>query len=474
MAVVTLGLPIFEGKEDDDVNTFINLFQGYLHGINVDPVANSAQALGILRGCMKGESANWFDEYILGKRWHLSNLYNNTGQGNIAGIRARTMAELLGTNSIKPGTDAYTYANIGGNNAVTVTDAGSTTVPGGNAVNRWIPVQAFDQDWSIIGGEPTDDAVNNIANPGNNRPIVFPELRIGNAIYILRTQFPSVLNEKRKIRFGSLYQENNPIRVFYNKVKRYGKLLGFSPAIIEDQVLKGLSPENMVETDRIGLDRPLDDIIDSLERIEKHKKEMNLSQSNKDSQRTIIQAKYIPPVELGTRNYTSLSQQEPVVMSSENIIQDQINKMFKTYTDNLTQSFQTQFQTLQDKITNVSKPEPSYHPVVPQIAPELQPAHSLTSSELLKLQQSNRNLVESMLYPAGSDKIAQIAERIAKKMAKNEQKKLDKEIATSFSDMFSNLDISDNSATSNLVRSQNINDSDDDDEYCLQVVRKKK
>ena len=54
MAVVTLGLPIFEGKEDDDVNTFINLFQGYLHGINVDPVANSAQALGILRGCMKG------------------------------------------------------------------------------------------------------------------------------------------------------------------------------------------------------------------------------------------------------------------------------------------------------------------------------------------------------------------------------------------------------------------------------------
>ena len=49
MAVVTLGLPNFEGKEDEDMNVFLNLFRGYLHGININPVgAQRDQALGIL------------------------------------------------------------------------------------------------------------------------------------------------------------------------------------------------------------------------------------------------------------------------------------------------------------------------------------------------------------------------------------------------------------------------------------------
>ena len=39
MATTAIGLPIFEGKATDDIDTFIRLYMGYLDTINVDPFA---------------------------------------------------------------------------------------------------------------------------------------------------------------------------------------------------------------------------------------------------------------------------------------------------------------------------------------------------------------------------------------------------------------------------------------------------
>ena len=36
MAVVSIGLPVFEGGLDDDIEVFIDLYQEYLHGIGID------------------------------------------------------------------------------------------------------------------------------------------------------------------------------------------------------------------------------------------------------------------------------------------------------------------------------------------------------------------------------------------------------------------------------------------------------
>ena len=88
MANITLGLPVFSGSEDEDIDSFIHLYRSYmyLHAIGIDPVANSDQALGIFRACFKGEAGVWYNEQILGKKCELCNLYNNIGQVNIARV----------------------------------------------------------------------------------------------------------------------------------------------------------------------------------------------------------------------------------------------------------------------------------------------------------------------------------------------------------------------------------------------------
>jgi hypothetical protein len=63
MALISLGMPAFDGTEDDDLNLFISIFRSYLDSVNVnslDYAANptgASRAMGILRSCMKGASA---------------------------------------------------------------------------------------------------------------------------------------------------------------------------------------------------------------------------------------------------------------------------------------------------------------------------------------------------------------------------------------------------------------------------------
>ncbi|GBC33793.2 hypothetical protein RIR_jg22545.t1 [Rhizophagus irregularis DAOM 181602=DAOM 197198] len=55
MATTAIGLPIFEGKATDDIDTFVRLYMGYLDTINLNPYAAGGppeswkRAMGILR-----------------------------------------------------------------------------------------------------------------------------------------------------------------------------------------------------------------------------------------------------------------------------------------------------------------------------------------------------------------------------------------------------------------------------------------
>ena len=77
MALVTLGLPTYDGTEEADLDLFIGLYRGHLNAVNVNPldlVANpsgASRAMGILRGCLQGLAADFFDRELTGKRWEV-------------------------------------------------------------------------------------------------------------------------------------------------------------------------------------------------------------------------------------------------------------------------------------------------------------------------------------------------------------------------------------------------------------------
>ena len=346
MANVTLGMPIFSGDPDEDVELFLDLFRGYLAGLGINPADNAgnptghSRALGLLRGCMRGPAADWFDRELTGKNWELYNVFENHGQANWGALVARTMPQLTGTNSFRAGSPIDVYARVGANAGVTLAQR--------------LPPAGLDQNWTQLGGRPTDRPISAIVAGGGANPLVI-QLRVGCAIQYFRENYTTVLRERREIRFGNLTQGNDSVRDYYRKVTKYGRMLGFQNNVVEDQFLRGLSPDNMLEVDRIGANRPLGEIVDALEKIEKRKAEMRLGLTNRSTQQEII-SKTITPVQV-----PPVSAQEPVItkpVTAQEITHDQMNQLLKAQADNLTNTFQAQIQALQDKISQQSQPAP--------------------------------------------------------------------------------------------------------------------
>ncbi|CAG8799675.1 26736_t:CDS:2, partial [Dentiscutata erythropus] len=97
--------------------------------VAIDPLANRDQAFGIFRGCLSGRALDWFDRKILGKNWEVHNILANHGQAGMAALRARTMAQMVTSNSFRNPSIAHDYANVSGNNAVTQRQPNSDDYP---------------------------------------------------------------------------------------------------------------------------------------------------------------------------------------------------------------------------------------------------------------------------------------------------------------------------------------------------------
>src|SRR5271170_4510547 len=102
------------------------------------------------------------------------------------------MAQLITSNSIRVGTNAHAYATTAGNNAITMINAGNLQIAARAGLRLWVPVEEFNQDWSMLDGRHTDDN-NPIAAPGNPRAVTLPEFQIGCAIYWFRHNYHTVL-----------------------------------------------------------------------------------------------------------------------------------------------------------------------------------------------------------------------------------------------------------------------------------------
>ncbi|CAB5203939.1 unnamed protein product [Rhizophagus irregularis] len=129
--------------------------------------------MGILRSCMAGEAAEWFDREITGKNWELSGI-TSRGGANLAAFVALVIPEGAGgpnAGTYVNGSEAHVYATDGANALVTIRAAFILThdLIGG------------DKAWGRAGARPTDRAAPATADAGiaanNNRSIVFPERR---------------------------------------------------------------------------------------------------------------------------------------------------------------------------------------------------------------------------------------------------------------------------------------------------------
>ncbi|CAB4445261.1 unnamed protein product [Rhizophagus irregularis] len=314
---------------------------GYLDTINLNPYAAGGppeswkRAMGILRSCMSGEAAEWFDREITGKNWELSGI-TSRGGANLATFVALVIPEGAGgpnAGTYVNGSKAQAYARDGANALATIRAA-------------FIPTHDLmggDEAWERAGARLTDRAAPATADAGiaanNLNPIVFPGIKPGQALYWLRTQFPTILDEKKRIRFNSLYQENEPVDAFYRTVKRAGKLLKLTDDLIIEQFFRGLSADNIFEADRFHNLNP-DDLVKHLRNFERRRAEMRLGLQDRNRR---LQADYSEVTQ------PPLGNQEPVVLKSKSsgITQEQLQELLKAQAEELTKNFQAQFRQLQ-------------------------------------------------------------------------------------------------------------------------------
>jgi hypothetical protein len=179
------------------------------------------------------------------------------------------------------------------------------------------------------------------------------------------------------------------------------------------------------------------------------------------------------------------AQAQPTSHKPSGFSPEDVDRIVKEATEKITQKFQIQIQELQAKIPSTSaqpvtnpvqnRSTPIRDPIAPP--PTLQTGEQYNDYNINKLLH-NLGLIDSdawnRLYPNEPFQRARSKAKLANRIAERlEQRELDKEIA-SLSNRINTLNIDDPDAMdTNLTRGIETA-TDDDYEYTLQVVRKKK
>ncbi|GET50444.1 hypothetical protein GLOIN_2v1790588 [Rhizophagus irregularis DAOM 181602=DAOM 197198] len=336
MAAIGIAAPIFHGREDEDLNLFIDNFLGYINTVGIDPLDDAGaplgrvRAMGVLRSCMRDEAARWFDAELTGKNWELSNIRLVATANGGAGATRRAFRALavpevangLHVGTYLPGSDVDAYSRILANAARTV---GETFFPSRADIVR--TNFKVEEQWRRAGGRPTHQPVNGLGNHGGpfnaavqNQPIVLQGILLDQAFMYMRTNFPTVVEERLQIRFSNLYQEQGePVRSYYKRVERAGDI---------GEMFYGLQR-------RQG--------------IEKAKKE-----------------------ELAGYTHPVTPHEGAVIQRSTDVItQERLQELLKAQAEELTKNFQAQFKQLQAS-KPVRKP-PVYRQQIKPVRPKPRP-----------------------------------------------------------------------------------------------------
>ncbi|GET55566.1 hypothetical protein GLOIN_2v1790588 [Rhizophagus irregularis DAOM 181602=DAOM 197198] len=330
MAAVGIAAPIFHGREDEDLNLFIDNFLGYINTVGIDPLDDAGappgrvRAMGVLRSCMRDEAARWFDAELTGKNWELSNIRLVATANGGAGATRRAFRALavpevangLHVGTYLPGSDADVYSRVAGN------------------------------AWRRAGGRPTHQPVNGLGNHGG--------------------PFNAAVQNQPIIRFSNLYQEQGePVRSYYKRVERAGDIVGYNRIMVTDQFYRGLLPENVIEASRIGA-APLNILIDRLSDLERRKGEMFYGLQRRQG---IEKAK---KEELAGYTHPVTPHEGAVIQRSTDVItQERLQELLKAQAEELTKNFQAQFKQLQAS-KPVRKP-PVYRQQIKPVRPKPRP-----------------------------------------------------------------------------------------------------
>ncbi|GET56898.1 hypothetical protein GLOIN_2v1778046 [Rhizophagus irregularis DAOM 181602=DAOM 197198] len=218
---------------DDNISDFLVKLRLYLQNQGVDladnaggPPTGREVAIGYLRGCIRGRVLEWFDEEITTKQnWELANLLDNTGQANLIAVNGR------------------------------------------NAVKLRAVEDPWDEDWRIVGGRPANIAVN-APNANNGTTVVVAGICFGQAIWWLKTHFPTVEEELRDLMYGTIRKGNMTIDELYRKLLRIGRRTNYRPEELRRKFLDALSLPWLEKAEDIGEHLPLDELAKKLYEIE--------------------------------------------------------------------------------------------------------------------------------------------------------------------------------------------------------------
>ncbi|CAG8549849.1 16030_t:CDS:2 [Cetraspora pellucida] len=235
-----------------DIPDFLVKLRLYLQNQGVDPADNAGGppagrevAIGYLRGCMRGRALEWFDEEITTKQnWELANLLDNTGQANLVAINGRTAVQI-------------------GNQALNE----ALGQPGNTIVKLRAVEGPWDEDWHIAGGRPTNIAVN-APNANNGTTVVVASIRFGQAIWWLKTHFPTVEEELRGLMYGTIGKGNMTIDGLYRKILRIGRRANYRPEELRRKFLDALPLPWLEKAEDIDEHLPLDELAKKLYEIE--------------------------------------------------------------------------------------------------------------------------------------------------------------------------------------------------------------
>ena len=442
MAIVVADLPKFSIEDGDDFDIFNHLYIGHLNTVGVNPNAvggpptGRSRAMGILRSCLKGSVANWFDKTFIGKNWKLKYLLSNGG-ANMNAYQALTVpqgavAGSLNPNSLVPNSPADIYSRNGANALHTVQQA---FLPGFNMLGG-------DTEWERAGAEPSDDAPN-ATGAGNQQPIVLAGIRPDQALSYMRRKLPPLIKKRRDIKLHKYVQGDKPIRIYWDELQRYGKMLGLPQPVLDDHFYKGLSPEASWEAERMDPELPTSKVTDILERIEERNKSMRTGpvggRSLEQPKRNITPVE-APPV---------ISQYEPAELRKvvpKAIAQEHLKEMFKSHTDNITKGFQDQIQAFQSQIqalqNTISQSQQKIPPPVPP--KDHRRIHEWYEGHNPFDDNQQYNVDDVLGNILGDDREArQIAHVVARASAKAKKAKIDRQV-NKLASALGNLNISDN------------------------------
>jgi hypothetical protein len=237
---------------DDNIPDFLAQLRLDLQRRGIDPADNAGgpptgrdQAIGYLRGCMRGRTLEWFDDEISSKaNWELTNLTDGTGQANLVAVNGRT--------AIQIGADGLNEA---------------LRQPGTAIVKLRAVEGPWDEDWRVAGGRPTN-AVVNLPNAGNGTTVVVPGIRFGQAIWWLKTHFSTVEEELRDLMYGSIRKGDMTIDELYRKLLRIGRRANYRPEELRRKFLDALPLPWLEKAEDIGEHLPLVELAKKLYQIE--------------------------------------------------------------------------------------------------------------------------------------------------------------------------------------------------------------